>query len=301
MKDIRFGIEIETVKRSRERIAHAIHSVVGGTIRYIGTPHSYDPWEIEDLSGRKWRVMDDSSLSDVPSHLRAEIVSPILTYEDIPQLQEIIRSVRRAGGKINHQCGIHIHIDAAPFDAKKLGNLAKIVYKQEPLILHALGVSRRRQTTYTKPVSDDLIQQIERKRPKTLDQLNRSWYGYQNNNPHHYHNNRYHKINLHNIWYKNTLEFRWFESTLHAGKVKAYIQFCLALAAKALNSRAASSRKREFDAQSAKYDFRVFLLGLKLIGDEFKTARQHLLANMPGDAAFKKPRRNQPQPSQVTG
>jgi Putative amidoligase enzyme. len=26
------------------------------------------------------------------------------------------------------QCGIHIHIDAAPFDGRHLGNLAKIIY-----------------------------------------------------------------------------------------------------------------------------------------------------------------------------
>src|SRR5690606_14393061 len=33
-------------------------------------------------------------------------------------------------------------------------------------------------------------------------------------------------------------EYRWFEATLHAGKVKAYIQFALALSAKAINARA---------------------------------------------------------------
>jgi len=61
----------------------------------------------------------------------------------------------------------------------------------------------------------------------------------------------------------------------------------LALAAKGLNGRAASSRKREFRPESAKYDFRVFLLHLALIGDEFKTARLHLMANLNGSAAWK--------------
>ncbi len=100
---------------------------------------------------------------------------------------------------------------------------------------------------------------------------------------------------MHSIWYMGTVEFRWFEATLHAGKIKAYIQFCLALAAKALNARSASSRKREFRAESAKYDFRVFLLHLGLIGDEFKTARQHLMKNMPGSAAWKNGQRNETQ------
>lgn len=296
LRELRYGIEIETVKRTREQIAWAIHSVVGGHVRHIRQPASYDPWEVEDLRGRKWKVVNDASLTNVPSHLRAELVSPVLTYDDLEQLQEVVRAIRKAGGKINSQCGIHIHIDAEPFDGRKLGNLAKVVYKQEPLILHALGINSDRLRRYTRPVSDELIRNIERQRPKTKAQLNRIWYGYHNNQPQHYDNTRYHGVNLHNVWYRGTVEFRWFEATLHAGKIKAYLQFCLGIAAKALNGRAASSRKRDFDPQSAKYDFRVFLLHLGLIGDEFKTARLHLIKNMPGDAAFKKGR---PKPDET--
>ena len=36
LKEIHYGIEIETVKRTREQIAWAIHSVVGGTVRHVG-------------------------------------------------------------------------------------------------------------------------------------------------------------------------------------------------------------------------------------------------------------------------
>lgn len=297
LRELRFGIEIETVKRTREQIARAVHSVVGGTVRHIGYPSCYDPWEIKDLRGRKWKVVNDASLSGVPSHLRAELVSPVLTYDDIPQFQEIVRAVRRAKAKVNSQCGIHIHIDAEPFDGRKLGNLAKMVYKQEPLILHALGISSNRLSQYTRPVSDDLIRSIEQHRPTTKEELNRIWYGYHNSQPQHYDRTRYRGLNLHNVWYRGTVEFRWFESTLHAGKIKAYLQFCLGIAAKALSARSASSRKRDFNIQSAKYDFRVFLLHLGLIGDEFKTARLHLMKNMPGDAAFK---RGRPRPTETT-
>lgn len=286
MRAIRFGIEIETIKRTREQTAAAIHSVVGGTIRHVGYPASYDPWEVEDLRGRKWRVVADASLSSVPKHLQAEIVSPVLTYEDIPQLQEVIRAARRAGCKVDSRCGIHIHVDGAVFDTKKLLNLAKTFYKQEELILHALGIHADRQR-YCRRMSDDFIRRIEQRRPRTLRDLNRAWYGRENTAPQHYDSTRYATLNLHNLWYRNTVEMRAANSTLHAGKVKAYIQFVLALAAKAITARAASSRKREFNPESAKYDLRVLLLRLGMIGDEFKTARMHLMANMPGDAAFK--------------
>ena len=297
MREIRFGVEIETVKRTREQVARAIHSVVGGTVRYIGQPGCYDPWEVVDLHGRRWKVVADASLSHVPFHPRAEVVTPVLGYEDLKQFQEVVRAIRRCGARVNTQCGMHVHIAAAPFDGRRLGNLAKIVYKQEPLILHALGISQERLRRFTRPVNYDFIRNIERQRPKTKDELNRIWYGYHNMHPQHYCSTRYHGVNLHNVWYRGTVEFRWFEATLHAGKVRAYITLCLALAAKALNGRAASSRKRAFDPASAKYDFRVFLLRLNLIGDEFKAVRKHLLANMPGDAAFKNGR---PQPAPET-
>jgi hypothetical protein len=79
---------------------------------------------------------------------------------------------------------------------------------------------------------------------------------------------------------------------LHAGEVKAYVQFVLALAAKGLTGRAASSKRRAFDPSTAKYDFRVFLLNLGLIGDEFKTARLHLTKHLGGSAAWKGERRD---------
>ena len=302
LQELRFGVEIETIKRSRGDVARAIQSVVGGNAEHVGSPSCYDPWHVVDERSRTWMIVADASLTNVPANLRAEVVSPVLDYEDIQTLQDVVRAIRRIGATVDEKCGIHIHVDATAFDGKTLGNLAKIVHKQEPLILTALGVSESRLSNYTKPVSPELIAKIERSRPKTREQMNRIWYGYHNHHPQHYDQTRYHGVNLHNVWYRGTVEFRWFQATLHAGKVRAAVQFVLAIAAKALNSRGASSRKREFDPASAKYDFRVFLLHLGLIGDEFKTARKHLLNAMPGDAAWKngRPKPKNPKPAVET-
>lgn len=293
LRELRFGIEIETVKRTREQVAFAIKSATGGEARYVGGG-AYDPWQVTMPDGRVWNVVGDGSLTNVPQHLRAEVVSPVLGYADLETLQAVVRAVRACGAKTDDKCGIHIHVDATPFDGRKLCLLAKIVYKQEPLILSALGVAQERLNRYTKPVSPELIRQIETRRPRTKEQLNRVWYGHHNGAPQHYDSTRYHGVNLHSVWYRGTVEFRWFEATLHAGKVKAYVQFVLAVAAKALNGRAASSRKRTLNPQSARYDFRVFLLRLGFIGEEFRTARKHLLERMTGDSAFK---RGRPEPA----
>jgi hypothetical protein len=295
LRQLRFGIEIETVRRTREQVALAIRSVVGGQVVHGNAP--LDPWEVRADDGRAWKVVADGSLINVPAHLRAEIVSPVLDYADLDTLQQVVRAVRACGAKVDDNCGIHIHVDAGALDGRKLANLAKIVYKQEPLILSALGVAQERLHRYTKPVSPQLIREIERRGPMTREQLNAVWYGARNEAPAHYDATRYHGVNLHSVWYRGTVEFRWFESCLHAGKVKAYVQFVLAVAAKALNGRAASSRKRTLDPQSARYDFRVFLLHPGFIGDEFKTARKHLLERMTGDSAFK---RGRPEPSPMS-
>jgi hypothetical protein len=269
-------------------VAEAIRTVVGGTVRHTGHPSQYDPWEVTDPQGRVWKVVADSSLTSVPDHLRAEVVSPVLTYQDIPQLQEVVRAVRDlAGARVDGHCGIHIHIDAAPFYPDALVRLAKIVYKQEELIIRALGLSGTRLQQYCKPMREEFIRGLERQKPKDRDQLNRLWYGYRNTHPIHYDQTRYHLLNLHSVWYRGTIEIRAFDGTLHAGKVKAYVQFCLAMAARALSTRAASSRQRKANGHSDKYDFRVFALHLGLIGDEFETCRKHLMANLAGSAAWK--------------
>lgn len=287
LKEISWGIEIETVKQTREKVARAIQTVVGGAVQHAGTPVAQDPWEVTDDRGRKWRVVADGSLTNVDMAYRAEIVSPILEYDDIPQLQEVVRAVWNAGARVSNQTGVHIHLDGAAFNPKSVVNLVKIVNKQEDLIVKALGVNTHRLATYAKKVDADFIQKIEKKKPKSKEEINRLWYGYQNHTPMHFDRSRYRGMNLHALFEKGTIEFRYFNGTLHAGKIKAYIQFCLALGAKAINNRAASSRKRNVAPISTKYSFRCFLLNLGLVGPDFATARKHLLANLEGDSAFR--------------
>jgi hypothetical protein len=218
-------------------------------------------------------------------------VTPILTYQDMADLQEVVRSVRRIGAQATQTCGCHVHIDGTHFDGRTLANLVKIFYKQQELIIQALGVRPDRLEKYTKRIDGDLIRRIHRKHPKTLNDMNEIWYGQFNPDPQHYDSHRYCVLNLSSMFFRGSIEMRAANSTLHAGVIRAYVTFVLALAAKALNNRHASSQPREFDPTSARYDFRVFAcINLGLIGDEFKSVRMHLLKNLTGDSAFKKGR-----------
>ena len=74
---------------------------------------------------------DGTHASDLHS---IEIVTPILEYADIPLLQEVVRAVRKKGGVCNESTGIHIHIDGAPYDAKKIRNLVNIFASKEDML-----------------------------------------------------------------------------------------------------------------------------------------------------------------------
>jgi len=125
-------------------------------------------------------------------------------------------------------------------------------------------------------------------REKVIEELANVWYTSNNadyQRTAHYNQSRYHGLNLHSTFTKGTVEFRLFNGTTHAGKIKAYTQFCLAISHQALTQKKASARRTTTDNE--KYAFRCWLLRLGLIGDEFKTCRLHLLANLEGNSAWR--------------
>lgn len=217
------------------------------------------------------------------------MVSPICKYDDIEDIQEIVRKLRTEGNaKVNKSCGIHIHVDASLYDARSLRNITNIMYSKEDLIYKALQVDVRREHRYCKKVDESFIEKLNKRKPKDISQVENIWYNGNVYRSHtHYDDSRYHALNLHSVFSKGTIEFRLFNGTLHAGKIKSYIQFCLAISHQALTQTKASRIKTH--SSNEKYTFRTWLLRLGLIGDEFKTARFHLLKNLDGCIAWKDP------------
>jgi hypothetical protein len=77
------------------------------------------------------------------------------------------------------------------------------------------------------------------------------------------------------------VEFRLFNGTTHAGKIKAYIQFCLAMSAWAINADKVPYFRdtKDFSKEQKAKIMKGFLVNrLQLKGKEFKTAREHLTA-----------------------
>ena len=299
MKKQTIGVEVEMNSITREKAAKLAAEFFGtGRYEYTARRNGYDTWSAWMADGREWKFQKDVSIAGTDSQ-KCEMVTPILTYEDMETLQELVRRLRKAGAKSDatRGCGVHIHIGAKGHTPQTLRNLANIMASHESLLTESLALDHYRVGRYCRPVDEDFLKAVNKKKPKTMSQLADIWYtgnGANYGRDHHYNDSRYHMLNLHATFTKGTIEFRLFQfdapadgkmNGLHAGQLKSYIQLCLALSQMAKEVRTASPKPQQND--NPKYAMRTWLLRLGFIGEEFATARDILTRRLSGDAAFR--------------
>ena len=297
IKDQCFGVEVEMTGITRRQAAEALAAYFGTSVHYCGT--YYDAWGVTDPEGKEWKLMSDSSIcgerkidfgyrSTSDGEYQVEMVTPKLTYAELPKLQECVRRVRKAGAKANNSCGIHVHVDAANHNRQSLKNLIGIMYSKEDILFKALQVDPIRARDYCQKVREPMLRQawtLSSDETTDLTQLEQVWYEGNVENTDHYNWTRYYALNLHSVFYRGTVEWRCFNSTLHAGKVAAYVNLCLAISAQAIAQRSTVMRKTH--SENELFTFRVWLVRLGLNGEEFKHTRDHLLAHLEGDRAWR--------------
>lgn len=297
MKSQTIGVEIEMAEITRRAAIKVVAKYFGTEETVQRNMDGYDSWSCKDTKGRTWKVMRDVSIRSSTDAKKAELVTPILRYEDIEDLQEIVRLLRKAKAVSNpdHGCGVHIHIGADVHNARTLRNLANIMASHEHLLIGALNLDRSRIGRYAKPVDPEFLEVINKIKPESMSKLADLWYAgtYGSRNAH-YNNSRYRMLNLHSTFTKATIEFRLFQfdnptedrkGGLHAGQLKSYIQLCLALSQMAKDVKYASPKPQQ--VENKKFAMRTWLLRLGFIGDEFKTAREIFTKRLDGDTAFR--------------
>ena len=299
MKQQTIGVEVEMNGITRDKAARlaATYFCTGRHENTAGR-NGYSTWSAWDVDGREWKFQKDVSIAGCDSE-KCELVTPILHYSDIETLQELIRILRHAGAKSDatRGCGVHIHIGANGHTPQTMRNLANIMASHESLIADALDLDRGRMHRYCKTVDPRFLEQVNKKKPKTMAALADIWYSSNGANygrDHHYNDSRYHMLNYHATFTKGTIEFRLFQfdapadgklNGLHAGQLKSYIQLCLALSQMAKTVKTASPKPQQ--NENPKYAMRTWLLRLGFIGEEFKTARETLTKKLAGDTAFR--------------
>ena len=164
MREQKFGIEIEMTGITRQRAAEVMAAYFSSAASYDGG--SYEVYSVRDAAGRRWKVMYDSSIEAqkkgggyAGSEYKVEFVSPICEYADIPVIQD----------------------------------------SKEDLIYKALQVDVEREHRYCQKVEEDFLQELNRKKPKSLEEVSRIWYKGVDGRHRHYHESRYHCLNLHSV------------------------------------------------------------------------------------------------------
>ena len=147
-----FGVEIELTGITRQAAAQVIADYYGtiGT-RFMGTV--YKTYEAVDNKGRRWKCMRDASITpqrrvnghvvDANDEYKCEVVTPILQYEDIPDLQAIVRALVKKGAMANASCGIHVHVDGANHTPESLSRLLNFAAGRQDLFYESLQIGER--------------------------------------------------------------------------------------------------------------------------------------------------------------
>lgn len=209
--DMTFGVEIETTM--------PIGSVrVGGHGSGIQVSWLPAGW----LADR-----DPSIIYDAATQVQCEFVSPVLKGADgLRQLCEVVREIKRRGGKVNDSCGIHVHVGFDKDNTKAVDRLLSLVANHEKAIYAVTGTKNRergagsrRGTCWCKSV----------RRFGSAVRARQSWDGPAGD--------RYHVVNLTSD--KPTVEFRAFSGSLNPVKISGYVRLCVGLTQKALVAKRA--------------------------------------------------------------
>ena len=187
MKDQYFGVEVEMTGITREQAAQALADYFGTIPQYKGGV--YDAWVVKDTENKEWKLMSDGSIRAERKTLhgyeqtnnrqyKVEMVSPKLTYAELPKFQECVRQIRHAGAKVNSSCGLHIHVDAANHNRQSLKNLLSIMYAKEDILFKALQVNEARAARWCQKVREPMLRQartLSAEETKDLTQLESFW------------------------------------------------------------------------------------------------------------------------------
>lgn len=239
-----FGVEMECVGVPPARLRDAVLATLRQTAATdLNTATTFSEAQGRDrysrlnpaikmADGRLWVFTHDGSLSDYQNS--CEIVSPILTHADMPLLQAIARAARAAGARADHSCGLHVHVGIQDFTPYAIKALVAQVGMRETLIVEAVGMhANRRYYAGMLPAA----YRASFKTARIEDGITAQEFGLdagRQQSP-----GRYVGLNLTSLASRPTVEFRYFNGTLHAGKIKSYVQLCTHLCAVAIETKVA--------------------------------------------------------------
>ena len=299
MRNKTYGVEIEKAKMPRERCANLCASYFGteSSVRYVGT--SYDKWTFKDTKGRTWSCVRDGSSSGQYGSISCELVTPVMSYGDIQDmidLKAIAKIMKENGARSGrgYNAGVHVHVGGKDLSAQAIKNLIRMVNKRDKLIRNACRVSVDR-LRWCQHLPSDLLSNVNELKGASLTkiQLEKVWYntlpgGYSCRDSH-YHDSRYHCLNLHSLFSVSghgTCEFRYFEfhGDIIPTDLEAWVTMCVAMVSYAQIVSGCDDKPCNND--NSKHEMSCWLKNLGLVGRQFNSIRLRLIKHLEGDSGY---------------
>lgn len=226
MSNLRFGIELELANLDYD-FAKYKFKTQKNAIQYTEFGPLY-------IYGKAWKLEKDTSIQSKFGFEGVELVSPILTIDDLSVYHKVVNDLFEFGASVDDSCGMHIHVDGAKFDSHSLQRLQlKFANEQDKLYDEFDCISSNgKYKKYCKKLPQQYIEKLKALKNPTMLELARLWYeelgtGYP---PRGYKSNisRYYGLNLHSFFATHgTIEFRFFRSTNDLNEIDDAVKFCL--------------------------------------------------------------------------
>lgn len=219
----KFGLEVEFSGNPSAALAE---------LRRAGLSTMHDIHSYTGHRNDEWIIKRDASVRD-----GGEMVGPPLDWDDPAQRGQIATAMDcliRAGATTTPSAGVHVHVDASDLEPRQIVGVARTFTKFEDQIFRIATSGWRTMrpdgfTNWCKPLPRTTVERLSKAR--TREQLTTAWYGSRDraNYAGHGDSSRYHGLNLHSYFYRGTVEFRVFNSTMNAKRIEAYVTLCMAI------------------------------------------------------------------------
>lgn len=181
-----------------------------------------------DTNGKEWYIMCDKSIVTPDGYYGLELITPVLsTEEDYLILESVLYCLIKNSCYINEYCGVHIHQNCPKLDNNLL-LLVKYYIVNQDSILTEWGAMCTRTKKYCKRIHSDKASDLLLSENLSKQEILDLWYeslgeGCSIDDPHN--QSRYYLININSLDIRNTIEYRFFNSTLSIRVLESYLKF----------------------------------------------------------------------------
>src|SRR5258708_6835383 len=172
-------------------------------------------------------------------------------------VQDTCRAIKSQGFKGTKACGLHVHADAREFrtDYAKIVQVIKVFYACEDLLYSMLPPSRWGQHYCQRLSKNYLYKNFSKK--TTQKKFDLEWYkitdqmNLEREKRRKYNETRYYGLNVHSIFYRGTVEFRYHSGTIEPNKILYWTQIVLSMLEYALTKYDEKWVQKMFDTQTS--------------------------------------------------